>query len=649
MQARGWIAFFLTVSTFAVFYQVHDFQFVHYDDYIYVVQNANLRDGLGVRSFLNAFGSNFQNWIPLTVLSLHLDFELFGLNAGGYHLINVAMHIISALLLFFALSRMTGMLWQSGFVAAIFAIHPLHVESVAWVTERKDTLSGVFWMLTLCAYARYCEKPESSRRYALTLTCLALGLMAKPTIVALPFVLLLLDYWPLRRLCDLEAGARPKIARVRRLVVEKIPMLAVVAVVSLTTLLVQHGAMADAGTVPLRLRIANAIQSCAIYMWKTLWPSELAVFYPHPLEQIATWSVVASGLLLAGISVAAFRLAGTRPYLIVGWLWFIGTLIPVIGLVQVGMQARADRYMYLPIIGLAIFATWGVSDLAERWRLPRRALAAAAVAVLATLGALAWVQTGTWRNTESLFTHALAVTDGNYVIHREYGKALLQEGRIDEAEQNFKEALQFKPDWAPPRIGLIDVTMARGHTEEAIRGFKAELALDPDHVGLSGRYGLALGLLGRYGEARAFLVPSLVENPGNADLHRGMAEIEAALGNPEASVRHGWEALRLSPDYTDAANNLAWTLATCYDPAIRNPAEAIALIETEALQSGDPFLLDSLAAAYAAAGNFDRAISTASRAVSEADRLGQALNARDIRARLALYRSDRPFIEPTPR
>ncbi|MCH7566036.1 MAG: glycosyltransferase family 39 protein, partial [Gemmatimonadetes bacterium] len=233
MRTQGWIALLLTAASLAVFYQVHDFEFVRYDDYIYVVQNAHLRDGLGISTFLNALGSNFQNWIPLTILSLHLDYELFGLDAAGFHLTNVAMHTFSAILLFFALSRMTGKHWQSGFVAAVFAIHPLHVESVAWVTERKDTLSGVFWMLTLLAYARYCEKPRSTRRYALTLVCLALGMMAKPTIVTLPFVLLLLDYWPLGRLRGPNSSAPRSFAETRRVIGEKIPMFGIAAAVSL--------------------------------------------------------------------------------------------------------------------------------------------------------------------------------------------------------------------------------------------------------------------------------------------------------------------------------------------------------------------------------------------------------------------------------
>jgi tetratricopeptide (TPR) repeat protein len=259
------------------------------------------------------------------------------------------------------------------------------------------------------------------------------------------------------------------------------------------------------------------------------------------------------------------------------------------------------------------------------------------------------MQTATWRDTDSLFTRALSVTDGNYVIHKEYGNAQLVDGRIDEAEKNFKAAISFRPGWAPPRIGLLGVIMARGQIEEALLGYQAELALDPDDVGLSGRYGIALGLVGRYAEARIHLAPALAENPGVAELQRGMSDIEAALGNPAASVQHAREALRLSPDYTDAANNLAWTLATCYDPAIRNPAEAIALIEKKALESGDPYLLDSLAAAYAASGNFDRAITAASRAASEAERLSQVQNAREIRARLSLYRSGRPFIDADPR
>jgi tetratricopeptide (TPR) repeat protein len=640
------IALVLAAVSLGVYFQTLGFEFVGLDDYLYVVRNPHLRDGLSGSALSAAFQANFGNWIPLTILSLHLDYALYGLEAAGYHATNLAHHTLSTLLLFFALSRMTGEVWRSGFVAAVFAIHPLHVESVAWVTERKDTLSGVFWMLTLLAYARYCESPGSIRRYGLVLLCLMLGLMSKPTVVTLPFVLLLLDYWPLGRLTRSDGGVLPGAVELRHVIFEKIPMFALVAGTSVITIAVQRasGFVSDLESIPTGLRIANAVESYAIYLWQTVWPTGLAAFYPHPMESISGWGVAASTILLVALTVFVFRVAAARPYAPVGWLWFLGTLIPVIGLVQVGMQARADRYMYLPLIGLSILATWGAADLAQRWRVHRTALALVAASVLVAFGAAAWIQTATWRNTEMLYRQALDVTDGNYLAYRALGSELLSQQRFDEAEQNFERAALLAPSWSAPRLGLADIEMARGHTRTALRAFEDELKRDPGNPDIAGRYGLALGLEGRHAEARVQLQRVLEANSGNAELHRAMANVEAALGDFRASVRHGREALRLRPNYTEAANNLAWTLATCHDPTIRNPAEAIHLIQDVALASSEPWLLDTLAAAYAAAGYFERAVATASRAATLAD----DVNAQEIREHLALYRSGKPFIAPDP-
>jgi tetratricopeptide (TPR) repeat protein len=502
-------------------------------------------------------------------------------------------------------------------------------------------------MLTLLAYARYCESPGSIRRYWLVLLCLTLGLMSKPTLVTLPFVLLLLDYWPLGRLKQRDSDLLPGAAELRRAIFEKIPMFALVAGASVVTFAVQRasGFVSDLENIPTGLRIANAVESYAFYLWQVIWPTGLAAFYPHPMESISGWGVAAAALLLVGSTVFVFRVAATRPYACVGWLWFVGTLIPVIGLVQVGMQARADRYMYLPLIGLSILVTWGAADLAERWRVHRTALALVAASVLVACGTTAWMQTATWRNTETLYRQALDVTDRNYLAHRALGSELLRQQRFDEAEQNFEAAAQLAPSWSAPRLGLADIAMARGRTREALHAYEDELKRDPGNTEAAGRYGLALGLEGRYAEARVQLDRALEANGGNAELHRAMADVEAALGDSRASVRHGREALRLRPDYTEAANNLAWTLATCHDPAIRDPAEAIQLIEVIALASSESWLLDTLAAAYAAAGNFERAVATASRAAN----LPDDVDAREIRDRLSLYRLGRPFIAPGPR
>jgi tetratricopeptide (TPR) repeat protein len=647
MRPHGWIALLLLAATLAVFYQVRGHEFVGYDDYVYVVQNANLRDGLSPAALARAFRPYEVNWIPLTWISLQVDYALYGLEPAGYHLTNLALHALSAILLHLALVSMTGAVWRSAFVAAVFALHPLHVESVAWITERKDTLSGVFWMLTLCAYARYCRQPGSIRSYLLVLLCLALGLMAKPMLVTLPFVLLLLDYWPLDRLREPGPGAWPAADKLRAALVEKLPMLALVAAASAVTFVVQSGSggVSALDALPLGLRIENALVSYAVYVWKAVWPSGLAAFYPHPLTSIADWRVAAASAFLVGATLAAARAAPARPYAIVGWLWYLGALVPVIGLVQVGMQARADRYMYLPLIGLSIVVAWGAFDLAERWRIPRAAIGAMAATALAALAVTAWYQVETWRSTEALYRHALSVTDRNYIAHKGLGYALTLQKRFDEAASHFAEAARLAPDWPEPRLGLADIAAARGRLEEALRGYREELRIDPYSIEAAVRYGLALGMAGRYAEARPYLLRALAVHPGKVELHLAMAIFEAALGRPRESVRYGREVLRLSPNNVEGANNLAWTLATCSDPTVRNPQEAIRVIETIALESGDPWVLDTLAAAYAAAGRFEAAVSTASRAADRAERMGGEGNASEIRARLSLYSRGKPFVD----
>jgi tetratricopeptide (TPR) repeat protein len=643
VRAHGWIALGLVAACLAVFGQVRDHEFVGFDDYAYVVQNPNLRDGLSTSGLLGAFRPHFSNWIPLTALSYQVDYALYGLEPAGYHVTNLFLHTASAVLLFLALARMTGGVWRSGFVAAVFAIHPLHVESVAWVSERKDVLSGLFWMLTLHAYIRYRERPDSTGYYVAATVFLALGLLAKPMLVTLPFVLLLLDYWPLGRFAG-RAGER---AEWRRALLEKLPMFALVAAASAVTFVVQRasGTMQDLARLPADLRFANAVESYAHYLWDAVWPSSLAAFYPHPLVAIASWEIVGAGLLLACVTAASLRLASAHPYVPVGWFWYLGTLVPVIGLVQVGMQARADRYMYLPLIGLCIPIAWGATELAERWRIPRTIVGGSACAVVAALGATAWLQVGTWRETEALYTRALSVTEGNYLAHKGLGNELLRQGRVSEAADHFERAARLAPEWPAPLLGLADVETQRGRIAKALALYEEVLKRNPANAGAAGRYGLALGLAGRFPEAKVQLERALAVHGGIAELHRGMAEIEAALGDVRAAQRHGREALRLLPGYTDAANNLAWLLATAADPALRDPAEAIRLVETDAVASEAPWLLDTLAAAYAADGRFDDAVRTADRAARIATERNRPAEAREIRERLALYRQRRPYVE----
>jgi tetratricopeptide (TPR) repeat protein len=616
---------------------------------------------------------------------------------------------------------MTGSRWRSAFVAAVFAVHPLHVESVAWASERKDTLSGVLWMLALHAYASYAERPGSLPRYAGVLACLVLGLLAKPMLVTLPFVLLLLDYWPLGRLRADGSRRLPDPRALRRAVIEKLPMLLVVAAASAVTFAVQRsmGAMSHDGMIPFPYRLLNALDSYALYLAKSFRPSGLAVFYPHPLRTLSALDVAAPALLLAVVTLAALRLAASRPYLVVGWLWFLGTLVPVIGLVQVGMQARADRYMYLPLIGLSIAVTWAAADLLGRRRSGRIVLAAAATAALVGLGASARQQLTYWRDTTSLFQRAAAVTERNFVAHSGLGGALLVEGRLDEAQGHFAEAARLKPRWVDPKIGLADVLAERGDLEAAIRGYREALRFDPDNVraltnlgrsltdsgelgsgirtlrralrfdrsggpaqthallaqalakrgdvaeairryreaiarnpelgGAHANLGTLLVRVGRLDEARLHLERAVELEVESGDLHAGLATLALGRGRLEIAVRHYREALRLDPGLRQAANNLAWLLATSESEQIRNPAESIRLAEEAARSTGasDPAVLDTLAAGYAAAGRFKEATETAAKAEELARAAGDAALVDEIRARLALYRSGQPYRAPS--
>jgi protein O-mannosyl-transferase len=502
-----WICLGLLAVIFAVYAQVAHFDFVNFDDPEYVLRNAHVRGGVTPGGLAWAFGSGYgANWFPLTWISHMLDVQLFGMDAGFHHLTNVLLHALASLLLFAFLRRATRALVPSAFVAFLFALHPLHVESVAWVAERKDVLSAVFWFLALWAYVRYTERP-SAARYLQTLAAFALGLMAKPMIVTLPFVLLLLDAWPLGRL-------RPSWPRIR----EKLPFFALSAAVSLVTYEVQRagGAVMTVSAIPLMLRIENALVSYVDYILKMLWPAGLAVFYPYPLS-VPAWQVAAAALTIAAITFLAVRAFSARPYLTVGWLWYLGTLLPVIGLVQVGTQARADRYMYVPAIGLAIMLAWSIASFGNR-------AAMAMAAACAAWAALTWVQLGYWRNSETLFRHALAVTRDNAIAEHNLGSALLDEpGRLPEAIAHLRAALRINPG------------SAQAHTD----------------------LGSALAKAGRPGEAIAEFRAALAGAPGSAVVHNNLANALAASGQPLEAIREYDAALRIDPAYNEARQNLA--------------------------------------------------------------------------------------------
>ena len=427
-----------------VFLPIRNHEWLNYDDNVYVTESAPVRSGLNRESIVWAFSSfDGANWFPVTRLSWMLDAEIHGLVAGRFLLTNLLLHALTCVLLFASLRRLSGRLWPSAFAAAVFAVHPLHIESVAWVSARKDPLSGLFWMLALLLYAQQLRSPSRTRRAAL-FGCVALGLMSKPTVVTLPFVLLLLDFWPLERL----GAVGERRGALRRAVVEKLPLFALSAVFSAVTFLAQRsgGTVASLDRLPVSARVANALVSYVSYLAKAFWPTRLAIFHPHAEASVSRAAVASAALILLTLTLGAWHTRRRRAYFAVGWLWFLGTLFPVIGLVQVGSQAMADRYMYLPIVGLIIAVAWGSMDALAKVRGRRPILAVAGCAVVTALAITTTVELRYWRDSESLFRHALEVTDDNYVAHSYLGTALRAKGQTAEAIRHYRRSLQIRPN-----------------------------------------------------------------------------------------------------------------------------------------------------------------------------------------------------------
>ena len=561
-----------------------------------------------------------MNWHPVTTISHMLDCQLHGLKAGGHHFTNVLLHSIAAILLFLALQCMTGALWRSAFVAAVFAIHPLRVESVAWIAERKDVLSGVFFMLTLLVYVHYVRAP-SIGRYLFVAVVFAFGLMSKPMLVTLPFLLLLLDYWPLNRIGRLAFGkpaARQAVVsgqrsvvsgRFFKLVVEKIPLIALSTVSSVVTFLAQRGAVGWTEQLPVLARINNAVVSYVAYIWQMLWPVKLAVFYPHPEHRLPLWEIIVSLLLLLGITAVAIALRKQRPYFITGWLWYLGMLVPVIGLVQVGWQGRADRYTYLPQIGLYIVAAWAVSDLIALWRYQRTILSAAAILTIAVLSWRAWVQTSYWRDSETLFTHALAVTSNNDVAENNLGIVFLRKGKLDDAIPLLQAAVDLRPDNSPAHENLAKALLQKGQVTDALVHYRKLLELQPDNI----------------------------------EVHNIVGTVLIQQGRIREGVEEWQKVLSIQPDNGNAMSNLAWVFATSPDESLRDGAQAVQLAEEALRISGRriPVIFRTLAAAYAEKGMFSQAIQTAQRGIELANSQGNSGLAAELQSNIALYQAGR--------
>ena len=537
----------LIVSALLVFWQVRNFGFVDYDDGSYVYENPHVLNGLTADAVRWAFTTGYvTNWHPATWLSLMLDCQLFGANAGWIHLVNVLFHLANTLLLFMVFKKMTGALWQSAFVAALFALHPLHVESVAWISERKDVLSTFFWLLAMLAYWQYAKKP-SAARYLLTLLIFALGLMAKPMLVTLPFVLLLLDYWPLERKISLH------------LLVEKIPFFVLSVISSIITFWVQRsgGAVIDIDNLSLNERIANAFLSYAQYIAKMFWPQNLAVFYPFavaasfPLGQAAICA-----FLLLVISIFIIYFGRNQRYLPLGWFWFVGTLIPVIGLVQVGLQTCADRYTYIPYIGLFIIIAWSLPQLLSKLPYRKIVLGVSMVIVLTALGICAHWQTSYWKNSITLFSRAVEVVPNNWLAYDGLGTAYVSLGRNTEAIDAYKQAIKIKPDYAAAYYDIGHLYDRLGRDTEAIDAYSQATKIKPDYVNAYYNLGLAYGNLGRHSEAIEAYSQAIKIKPDDAEANNNLGTSYGKLGRHTEAIDAFKRAIRIKPDYVSAHCNL---------------------------------------------------------------------------------------------
>ena len=744
----------LVVAVAVVFGQTLRHDFVNYDDQAYVYENPQTSQGLTKETITWSFTAYCAgNWHPLTLLSHALDCQLYGTeHPGGHHLTNVAIHAAVVILLFLILWRMTGNLWPSAFVAAVFAIHPLRVESVAWVAERKDVLSGLFFMLTLAAYLNYVRHPFSLARYLLVAVLFALGLMAKPMLVTLPFVLLLLDYWPLGRLSATSGtGRMPPDASAlsdsppangsrlwqrlrfsfsRQVAAEKIPLFALAAASCVATSLAQREAMAALDIAPLSMRIGNALVSYVAYLGQFFYPAGLAVFYPYSYDGLPTWKVVGAAVLLGCICLAALLGRRRFPYLFVGWFWYVGMLVPVIGLVQVGGQAMADRYTYLPQIGLCIALAWGAANVAVAWPYRRWAYGAASVLIVVGLMVCSFRQTMVWRDSLTLWKRALDCTDENSVAHNNYGMALVKDQHVEEALDQFQQATSISPNQALPVNNLIDALKSRGKYDEAIAAqenarlaphlaaiahYREAMKIDPSSFYVHNNLGNSLAACGQFAEAIAEYREALrlkedyasahnnlanillklgrideafteyqraIElDPRSAKSHNNIGVILAKRGQSDAAVAefqnalaidpkfasahdnlgvvltqqgktaeamtHWKEMVKLQPTNLRAVNQLAWLMATCPEPSIRNPAEAVELAQwaVQLSHSLDPIPLNTLAAAYARAGQYSKATQAAKEALALATRQKDQPLADSIKNKMALYKAHTPYQE----
>jgi protein O-mannosyl-transferase len=743
----------LLILGLAAFWPVCKNDFVNYDDPLYVTKNVHVQSGLTKENVRWAFGNTeSSNWHPLTWLSHMLDCQFFGLDPRAQHAVNLGFHVTNALLLLLVLQQMTGALWRSAFVAALFATHPLHVESVAWIAERKDLLSTFFGLLTIWSYLGY-TRHRSIPKYLLCLSFFVMSLMSKPMLVTLPALLLLIDFWPLKRWSlfakhKSPASSSPNTSS-KELLLEKIPFFALAVASSIVTIWAQHqgGSTESLDALPLGARIANALLSYILYLAKMFLPVNLAVFYPyHPVPVV---EALGCGLLLAIVSWFSVAKARLHPYVLFGWLWFLIMLLPVIGLIQVGAQAFADRYTYLSSIGPFIILTWGIVEFFDQIKLPRSTLAIAGTVVLLGCVFTTQAQIARWKNSTTLFTHTLQSTSQNPVAENNLGSALFDAGNLAEAGQHFQAALKLRPNYPNAHFNAGILLLLQGRPDEAEAHFRAAiqnlpnygrahrflgrllvsqkryeeaethlriaLQFDPGDTEARSDLGTSLALQGKNDEAQSEFKAVLQQTPNSPVAHQNLGNLFATKGNSEAALSEYSQAialdptntivreslaslllkesksndavrileqglrlrptpdtcsmlasiyveegktaegvqlyrnaLQMAPDSLAILNNLAWILATSRDDTVRNGAEAIKLAEKACSlsQYKFPVLLGTLAAAYAEAGRFADAISTAEKACAEASASGKTAVLKKNQELLELYRGGRAYHEP---
>lgn len=552
-SADLWICVALLILIAAAFAQVRAFEFVNYDDFQYVVNNPHVRAGLTVPSISWALTSSYEgNWAPLTWLSYMLGCQIYGVESGWHHLTNVFLLAITVVILFRVLHEMTGAMWRSAFVALVLALHPMHVEAVAWIAERKEVLAGVFWMLTLWTYVRYCRRPGVAR-YLLVAAAFLCGILSKPMVVPLPFALLLVDVWPLGRWPEISAA---------RLLLEKLPLFGMAAAASVITLLTQAsaGAVAAANSVPLGLRLENAVLSYAVYIGKFFLPTRISVIYPYP-QQLSLWQVAGAGLVLASLSAIAIFQIRRRPYLFTGWFWFVGALLPVIQIVQVGMEPRANRYTYVPYIGLSMMLAWGATEFLSgrtwgRAALPALGAIAALCLFIATFYNLAY-----WRNSEALFEHAIEVTSDNWVAHLRFSQILLDEGRPGDAIPHLRETLRLRPNLPEAHVNLGAALSKLGEFAAAEKEYRTALSLHPGDADAQEGIGIVATEQGRFNEALPYLAGAARLRPNDADAHYNLGRAYGLAGRTAEAIAEFARTVALQPDNAQAHFNLGTALA----------------------------------------------------------------------------------------